>query len=45
MREIKLSNWNLVRIAMVAGIIYLAANNMNGWGWLVFLLFVTMDRE
>ena len=45
MKEQRLSNWNIVRIAMVAGIIYLASNNMNGWGWLVFLLFVTMDQE
>ena len=34
-------NWNIViEICLIAGIVYLASNNYDGWGWLVFILFV-----
>jgi hypothetical protein len=30
----------LFDIACVAGIVYLAANGKDGWGWLIFLLII-----
>jgi hypothetical protein len=33
---------NLFRLALVAGIVVLASNNKEGWGWLVFILFCTL---
>jgi hypothetical protein len=33
---------NLFRIALVLAIVYLAANDKDGWGWLTFLLFLTL---
>lgn len=32
----------LVQIALVIGITFLAYNGLDGWGWLVFCLFVTL---
>jgi hypothetical protein len=32
---------NLFRMALVAGIVYLAMNDKDGWGWLTFILFIT----
>ena len=41
-REIKDILWvignTLVDIAIVGGIVYLASNGMDGWGWLVFIM-------
>jgi hypothetical protein len=31
-------NWDLLDLVLVCGIVYLAANNLDGWGWLVFIL-------
>jgi hypothetical protein len=45
MKEGKLTNWGLARVAMILGIIYLAANGMDGWGWLIFALIITADQE
>jgi hypothetical protein len=34
-------NWDkAVDIALIAGIVYLAATDKDGWGWLVFLLLI-----
>lgn len=33
---------NLFRIALVFGIVYLAVNNKDGWGWLTFILILTL---
>lgn len=30
----------LVDVALIAGIIYLSANNKEGWGWLLLFLFI-----
>ena len=39
-------NWNrILQIALVGGIVYLAANSLEGWGWLVFILFISLERE
>jgi hypothetical protein len=36
-------NWDrLLQIALVGGIVFLAYNNMDGWGWLVFALLCTL---
>lgn len=31
-------NRTLLQIALIAGIVILAANDLDGWGWLVFIL-------
>jgi len=33
---------NLFRIALVLGIVYLAANDKDGWGWLTVVLVLTL---
>ena len=34
-------NWSrVVDLALIAGIVFLAANDKEGWGWLTFALFV-----
>lgn len=34
-------NWKtILQIVLVLGICYLAANNKDGWGWLVFILII-----
>lgn len=30
----------LIDIALIAGIVILASNNKDGWGWLVFILAI-----
>ena len=34
------NKWDLLDLALVGGIVYLAANNLDGWGWLIFILFI-----
>jgi hypothetical protein len=29
----------IVDLALIFGIVYLASNNTDGWGWLLFILF------
>jgi len=39
---------NLVLLGLIGGIVFLSANNLNGWGWLIFLFILTLfseDRE
>lgn len=36
------NNTTLLQIALVGGIITLAALGVNGWGWLVFALVLTL---
>jgi hypothetical protein len=38
----KYDNKTLLQIALVAGIVILAFNNMDGWGWLIFILICTL---
>jgi hypothetical protein len=38
----KITNKTIVQIALVAGIVTLASLSVNGWGWLVFALLVTL---
>lgn len=40
-----MSSMRLLQLAIVGGIVYLAANGLDGWGWLVFILFITIDNE
>lgn len=35
-------NKTLLQIALVAGIVILACNDLDGWGWLVFILLCTL---
>lgn len=35
-------NRTLLQIALVAGIVILACNDLDGWGWLVFILLCTL---
>jgi hypothetical protein len=37
----KITNKTLVQIALITGVVVLASLGVNGWGWLVFLLFIT----
>ena len=38
----KVSALTLVQIALIAGIVILAAMGKDGWGWLVFLTWCTL---
>jgi hypothetical protein len=33
-------NWGLVDLALIFGAIFLASKNTDGWGWLIFILFL-----
>jgi len=37
----KITNKTLVQIALITGVVVLASLGVNGWGWLIFLLFIT----
>jgi hypothetical protein len=38
----KITKLTLVQLAMIAGIVILAAMGKEGWGWLVFLTWCTL---
>lgn len=38
----KLNSWRILQLALIIGIVILAALNAEGWGWLVFILFLTL---
>jgi hypothetical protein len=40
-----ISSFRMLQIALVGGIVYLASNGLEGWGWLVFILFITLENE
>lgn len=40
-----ITNMGLFRIALVLAIVYLASNSMDGWGWLVFILLISLDYD
>jgi hypothetical protein len=40
-----ISSLRMLQIALVGGIVYLASNGLDGWGWLVFILFITIDKN
>jgi hypothetical protein len=42
MDKFKLVSMMLFRIALVAGIVYLASIGQDGWGWLIFVLLCTL---
>jgi hypothetical protein len=42
---IKINYWFALRIALITGIVILASKNLEGWGWLVLLLFITIDKN
>ena len=35
-----ISSLRILQLALVGGIVYLAANGLEGWGWLVFIYFI-----
>jgi len=38
----RLSRLTIIQLAMIAGIVTLAAMDKEGWGWLVFLTWCTL---
>jgi len=32
----------LLQLALIIGIVYLASQGMDGWGWLMFALIITL---
>jgi hypothetical protein len=38
----RIDNLTIVQVALVIGITYLAAQGLDGWGWLVFALILTL---
>lgn len=38
----KISKLTIIQLAMIAGIVILAAMGKEGWGWLVFLTWCTL---
>jgi len=32
----------ILQLALIIGIVYLASQGMDGWGWLVFALIITL---
>lgn len=32
----------LIQFSLIVGIVILASNNMDGWGWLMFALIITL---
>lgn len=41
----KITNMGLFRIALVLAIVYLASNDKDGWGWLIFILLISLDAD
>jgi len=42
---IKFNYWFALSLALITGIVILAYNNLEGWGWLVFILFILIDKH
>ena len=40
-----ISSFRMLQLALVGGIVYLASNGLEGWGWLVFILLITLDKD
>jgi hypothetical protein len=40
-----ITNMGIFRIALVLAIVYLSANEKEGWGWLIFILLITLDYD
>ena len=38
----KITNRTILQVALITGIIILAYNQLDGWGWLVFVLLCTL---
>ena len=41
-KPIKIETIRIIQALLIFGIIYLAANDKEGWGWLVFLFYVSL---
>lgn len=39
------SNKTVIQILLISGIAILASNDLNGWGWLILILFCTLDDK
>lgn len=40
---IKIDKLLILQIALIIAIVILASNNINGWGWLILTLLITID--
>jgi hypothetical protein len=38
----KINNLTILQVSLIAGIVYLASQGIDGWGWLTFALFCTL---
>jgi hypothetical protein len=38
----KINNLTILQVSLIAGIVYLAPQGIDGWGWLTFALFCTL---
>lgn len=38
----RFDNMSIIQIALIIGIVYLASQGLDGWGWLVFALLITL---
>jgi len=38
----KITNKTILQVALVAGIVIIASMGLEGWGWLVFALLLTL---
>ena len=41
-QQVKQIGLTIFRLALTAGAVYLAANDRDGWGWLIFVLLCTL---
>ncbi len=35
----------ILQLALISGIVFLSANGLQGWGWLMLILFLTLDKH
>ena len=38
----KIDEFSITQLALIVGIVILASNNQDGWGWLVFAFILTL---
>ena len=36
----KNSDWIIIDLVLILGVVILSANHLDGWGWLVFILLI-----
>jgi len=39
----KIKGIRIIQFALIVGAVILASQNKDGWGWLLFLLFITLN--